>query len=93
MKSSLIKIIMLTALLAFVTGCNRLPLVNAKSIKYESSYPIGGSTIELTGVVVTDTEVKADSYKRESRWAGFKQTITIEGYSRKRTPADVEGVK
>jgi hypothetical protein len=93
MKTRFIKIIMLTALLAFVTGCNRLPAINAKFIRYESSYPIGGTVIEMTGVTVTETEVKADTYKRKSRWWYVNQDIVIEGYSRKRTPADVEGVK
>jgi len=93
MKTLLIKIIMSSDLLSFVTGCNRLPAINAKSIRYESSYPVGGSVIEITGVSVTDTEVKADTYKRKSRWWGVTQDITIEGYSRKRTPADVEGSK
>lgn len=79
-----IQLLMIAALLALFTGCNRLPLVNAKSIKYESSYPVGGSSIEMTGVQVTDTEVKAETYKRKSRWWGVTQDVEITGYSRKR---------
>jgi hypothetical protein len=89
MKTRLIKFIMISALLSFITGCNRLPMVNAKSIRYESSYPIGGTVIEMTGVSVTDTEVKADTYKRKSRWWYVNQDIVIEGYSRKRDGKDV----
>ena len=84
-----LQIVMIALLLSLVTGCNRLPAINARSIKYESSYPVGGSTIEITDVEVTDTHVKAGKYHRKSRWWGVNQDITIEGYSRKRDGKDV----
>ncbi len=88
MKST-IQLLMIAFLLSLVTGCNRLPAVNAHSIKYESSYPCGGSTIEITDVEVTNTHVKAGKYYRKSRWWGVTQDITIEGYSRQRDGKDV----
>ncbi len=69
-----------------LSGCTNLPEVSAKRIHYQSSFPIGGTTIDMSGVVVTETEVKADSYKRSSRWWYFAQDVEIEGYSRVRKP-------
>lgn len=86
---TIVQTIMIASILALLTGCNRIPAISAKSIHYESTYPIGGSTIDITGVEVTDTEVKAATYKRKSRWWYVSQDVQIEGYSRKRTPADV----
>ena len=82
------KFAMIAALLALLAGCNRLPAIGAKSIRYESSYPIGGSVITATDVEVTATEVKAATYVRKSRWWGVTQDIQIEGYRRERTPAE-----
>ena len=82
------KLIMIALILATLTGCVRVPAVKAKSIKYESHYPIGGSTIEITNVEVTETEVKAEKYYRKSRWWYVNQDVTIEGYSRARSKGE-----
>lgn len=79
---------MIASIIALLTGCNRVPEINAKRVFYDSSYPIGGSTIEIKGVEVTETEVKAESYHRKSKWWGFTQDVVIEGYSRKREGKD-----
>ena len=89
MKTKL-QLLMIASILSFLTGCNRIPAITAKSVHYESSYPIGGSVIDIKGVEVTDTAVTAESYNRKSRWWGVTQDITIEGYSRKRDGKDAK---
>ena len=89
MKTKSLLALMLFALLSLLTGCARLPQVTAKSLRYESSYPVGGTTITMTDVEVTPTEVKAATYTRKSRWWWINQDIQIEGYSRKRESASV----
>jgi hypothetical protein len=78
--------LMLMSLLALITGCHRLPAVNAKLIRYESSYPIGGTSIVVKDVEVTEGEVKAGEYTRTTKLWGVSQSVHIEGYSRPRTP-------
>lgn len=70
-----------------LAGCLHLPEVTAKSIRYESSYPIGGTSIVVRDVEVTDTEVKAGEYTRTTKILGVTQSITVEGYRRERRPA------
>ncbi len=84
----MLRLLMLALIATLLAGCAKLPAVNAKLIRYESSYPIGGSSIEVTDVEVTDTEVKAGSYKRTTKMWGVSQSITVEGYSRPRTAGD-----
>lgn len=86
--TSLLRLAMISALLALLAGCGRVPAINAKLVRYESSYPIGGTSITIEGVEVTDTEVKAASYERTTKLWGFTQSVQIEGYRRERTPAD-----
>lgn len=85
MKRTVLSILALAAIAALLTGCRTIPAVSARSIHYESSYPIGGSTIDATGVVVTDTHVKVEKYSRKSRWWYVNQDVRIEGYERART--------
>jgi len=85
---TIIQTIMIASILSMLTGCTHVPAINAKRVFYDSSYPIGGSTIEIKGVEVTETEVKAESYHRKSKWWGFTQEVIVEGYSRERTKAD-----
>jgi hypothetical protein len=85
-----IQLLMITALLALFTGCQiRVPAIKAKTIHYQSSYPIGGTTVDIVGVDVTDTEVKAEKYTRKSRWWYVTQDVEVTGYSRKRDGKDV----
>ena len=81
------RLIMLLTLLSLLTGCHRLPAVNAKLIRYESSYPIGGTSIVVKDVAVTATEVTAGEYTRTTKLWGVSQSVHIEGYSRHRDPA------
>lgn len=83
MKTKL-KLVMIASILSLLTGCNRIPAIKAQRVFYDSSYPIGGSTIEIKGVDVTETQVTAESYHRKSKWWGFTQEVVIEGYSRDR---------
>lgn len=78
--------LLLMSLLSALAGCASLPEINAKSVSYESSYPIGGTSIQLADVEVTDTEVKAAKYRRVTKLWGFTQTVEIEGYRRERSP-------
>jgi hypothetical protein len=78
----------LLALGAVASGCSRLPAVNAKLIRYDSSYPVGGTSITVKDVHVTDTEVRAAEYHRVTKLWGFSQSVMVEEYSRKRTPSD-----
>ncbi len=80
-------IISLLVLLFVTAGCANLPEVGAKRVHYQSSYPIGGTTIDMTAVEVTDTHVKAETYSRHSRWWYFSQDVEIDGYSRQRNAA------
>lgn len=68
-------------------GCS-MPAVSAKRITYDSSYPIGGSSIEADGVAVTENRVQISKYRRVSKWGWFSQTVTVEEYSRERAPGD-----
>jgi len=87
MKTHRLALLLITmSLLSLLTGCTSLPAVNAKLIRYESSYPIGGTSIVLKDVEVTDTEVKAGEYSRITKMWAFSQSVHIEGYSRTRTP-------
>lgn len=85
------KILPILCIVALLSGCANLPEVSAKKIHYQSSFPIGGTTIDMTGVEVTPTEVKAESYKRTSRWWYVSQDVEIDGYSRIRK-TDVPGI-
>lgn len=69
-------------------GCSRIPAINAKLVRYESSYPIGGSSITIKDIETTPAEVKAGEYHRVTKLWGFSQSVAIEGYARQRTPAD-----
>jgi len=80
------KILPIICVVALLSGCANLPEVSAKKIHYQSSFPIGGTTIDMTGVEVTPTEVKAESYRRSSHWWTVSQDIEIDGYSRVRKP-------
>jgi chitodextrinase len=84
------KLFMIAALLSLLTGCNRIPAIKAESIHYQSSYPIGGTTIDISNVDVTDTEVKAEKYTRKSRWWYVTQDVEIKGYSRQRAKGEKE---
>ncbi len=79
------KTLLALAVLTLLSGCTQLPDVSAKRIHYQSSYPIGGTTIDMEGVTVTDAEVKADKYVRKSRWWYIAQDVEIDGYSRQRS--------
>ncbi len=87
------KFLMLAALLSLLTGCKTLPAISAKSIHYQSSYPIGGSTIDAQDVQVTDTQVKVGKYKRTSRWWYVTQDVEITDYSRDRSASEKATIK
>lgn len=72
--------------LSLLAGCFSLPEINADSISYESSHPVGGTSIQVSGIEVSDTEVKAARYRRVTKLWGFTQTVEIEGYRRERSP-------
>ena len=76
--------LLMLSFLSALAGCASLPEINAKSVSYESSYPIGGTSIQLYEVEVTPTEVKAAKYRRVTKLWGFTQTVEIEGYRRER---------
>jgi len=69
-----------------LAGCLHLPEVTAKSIRYESSYLGGGTSVVVRDVEVTETEVKAGEYTRTTKIMGVSQSVTIEGYRRERSP-------
>lgn len=79
------KIAVVTLLALASGGCASLPEVSAKRIRYESSYPIGGTSLEAENVVVTEDTVSAGRYKRTSKFWGVSQTVEIDEYSRNRT--------
>lgn len=83
-------LIALTPLL-FV-GCSYVP-VTAEKATYTSTHPFGGTTVSLEGAKVTEKQVTADSYHRQSRWGWLgvtviSQDVTVEGYARDRQPGD-----
>lgn len=78
----------LLSILASVTGCQTIPPITTKRATYDSSYPIGGTNIEVDNVEVTDTKITIGKYKRVSKWGWFGQTVTVEGYSRDRKPGE-----
>lgn len=78
-------LVLAMSLLTFLTGCVHLPEVTAKTIRYESAYPGGGTSIVVRDVEVTDTEVKAGEYTRTTKIMGVSQTVVIEGYRRERS--------
>jgi hypothetical protein len=82
------RLLLAMSLFSMLVGCTRLPEINAKLVRYDSSYPIGGTTIVIKDVEVTPTEVKAGEYSRTTKLWGFSQGVHIEGYVRERTPAD-----
>jgi len=84
---------MLASLLSFLTGCNSIPAITADKIHYQSSYPIGGSTIDVSNVKVSETTVSIGKYKRTSRWWYVTQDVEVEGYSRERTAGEAATIK
>jgi len=91
----LIKFIMLTCLLSFLSGCVgkiKLPEINADRVEYKRSDPWGGSTITITGLSVTKEEVKCEEYTRVTGYPSFNQSIRVINYSRPRSrPVDGGG--
>ena len=81
----LLALLMLTFLSA-LAGCLRLPEVTAQSIRYESAHPLGGTSVLIRDVEVTEQEVKAGEYTRTTKIMGFTQSVTVEGYRRDRRP-------
>lgn len=87
MKSSLIKIIMLTGILSFLSGCVgkiTLPEINADRVEYNRTDPIGGSKITITGLSVTKEAVQCEEYNRVTSYPSFNQSVRITNYSRPR---------
>lgn len=83
-RHRLLPALLAMSLLSFLAGCVQLPEVTAKAIRYESSYPVGGTSIVVRDVEVTDSEVKAGEYTRTTKIFGVTQSITVEGYRRER---------
>lgn len=74
------------SLFSLLAGCLRLPEVNAKLIRYDSAHPLGGTTVVVRDVEVTETEVKAAEYTRTTKVFGVSQSVIVEGYRRARRP-------
>lgn len=68
-----------------LTGCGSLPSVNATKFTYDSSYPIGGTSIDARDIRRNDTTTDVGFYKRITKLWGFSQTVTLEGLSIPRT--------
>lgn len=82
----LLALLLSMSLFSALAGCLHLPEVTAKTIRYESAYPGGGTSIVVRDVEVTATEVKAAEYTRTTKIMGVSQTVVIEGYRRERSP-------
>ena len=78
--------------LATLTGC-QIPAVSAKKARYDSAYPIGGTSISVDNAKVTKDEVDIGHYKRVTKWGWFSQTIEVEGYKRPREASEIDTIK
>ena len=88
--SALLAIIGVLCLLA-LTGCAssyKLPNVSGDSVVYSRTDPLGGTQIEATNVVVTPTEVRADTASWNTTYPSFSVKLTVKGYKRERTKED-----
>lgn len=86
------RLVALALLIILSTGCARLPAVSAKSLRYESAYPIGGTSIQASDVEVTQAQVKIGAYRRTTKIWGFTQSVEIGDYARDRAPAETAAI-
>lgn len=73
-------------------GCTYVP-VTAEKATYTSTHPFGGTTINVENPKVTEEQVTADSYHRQSRWGWLgvtviSQDVSVTGYARDRQSSD-----
>ena len=87
------RLVISLALISLTSGCYSLPSGSVDSVHYQSSYPIGGSTIDASDVQITDKEVKIGKYTRKSRWWYFTQDFDMTGYVRDRKANEIHEVK
>lgn len=86
------KITLLALLALCLTGCvsqkYTLPNVSGEAVTYSRTDPLGGTQIEATNVVVTDTEVRADTASWNTTYPSFTVKLTVKGYKRVRSLED-----
>lgn len=85
------KLIILALMALCLTGCAsnyRLPNVSGDSVVYSRNDPLGGTQIEATNVVVTETEVRADTASWNTTYPSFSVKLSVKGYKRERSAED-----
>lgn len=74
-------LIALTALL--LAGCASkfdLPPVEGARFTYVRSDPLGGTTIEATGVKITETDISAEHASWSTKYPQFSVQLSVDGY-------------
>jgi hypothetical protein len=77
--------------LFFLAGCMtnyRLPEVQGERIVYHRTDPLGGTTIEATGVKVTKTFVTADHASWNTVYPQWSIQLSVDNFKQRRDPAD-----
>ena len=73
-------------LLLLCSGCAsyRLPAVRAETIQQTTSFPGFASTVDASGIRVTDATVTAAEVQWRVSCLGFTSVTLVKGYQRKR---------
>lgn len=76
--------------LCLTSGCRTftLPEVQGESLVYHSSNPLGGTSIEATGVRVTKTFIKAESASWTTTYPQWTVHLAVKGYKQRRDKPD-----
>lgn len=93
MKTRIVITVALLFVALFAQGCGSranysLPNVSGESVVYSRTDPLGGTQIEATNVVVTDSEVRADTASWNTIYPSFSVKLAVKGYKRERTKED-----
>ena len=83
--------LILIALFALCSGCShRLPNIKAEAINQTVAFPGFTSTVDASGISITDATIRAADVSWRVSVMGFNSVTTAKGYQQKREkePAD-----
>lgn len=85
----LITIPLLVSLLASFGCSHRLPAIKAEAVHQTTSFPGFASTVDATGINITDANIRAEDVSWRLSVLGFSSVTTAKGYQQRRE-RDVE---
>jgi uncharacterized protein YcfL len=79
------RLITILVLLLLNTACShRLPNIKATEIKQTVSFPLFSSSVDASGISITDTTIKAADAQWRLSVSGFNMVTTAKDYQQKR---------